>query len=284
MRPKGGVWALVAVVLLLLGLAALVLWRQEGGLVLFGRDATWANMRATRDFRVGLDPSFPPFEDLTDAEAVVGYDVDLAHALAERWGVVAKINTIGYDSLVDALRAARVDAVISAMPYDERLTRDVSFSTPYFEAGIRLAVPPGSPIGGTEDLAGRRVAVEWGSAGDSIARRLLREGIALESVPFDTPQAALDAVAAGDADAVIVDNVSLRAAQGQGAHLVAVGPVLEANPYVIVTPRKATTLATELDAALEALAEDGTLAAIEERWFGPMPPTTPAAERQGEPP
>jgi ABC-type amino acid transport substrate-binding protein len=276
--PARRIWLAAAGVLALGLLAALLVW-QGGSAVpgLFRRDATWVQMQASKDFRVGLDPSFPPFEDLTDAGEPVGYDVDLARALAAHWGLVAKLDTIGYDSLIDALKAARVDAVISAMPYDERLTRDVTYSTPYFEAGIRLAVRPGIGITGTADLAGRQVAVEWGSAGDAIARRLVREGIALESVPFDTPQAALEAAATGRADAVLVDNVSLRLAQGQGMDLVAVGPVLEPNPYVIVTPRRATTLAAEVAAALEVFAQDGTLAAIEARWFGlGLAPPAPA--------
>jgi polar amino acid transport system substrate-binding protein len=65
--------------------------------------------------------------------------------------------------------------------------------------------------------------------------------------------------------------------------LVAVGPVLEPNPYVIVTPRRAATLADEVAAALEAFAQDGVLAAIEERWFGPAP-ALPTPVLHGETP
>ena len=264
-------WAL-AIVLLLLG--ALLLYAL-GGKSLLRRDATWAQMLKTKDFRVGLDPSFPPFEQLGASGAPEGLDVDLAHALARRWGIVAKITPIGYDSLLDALRTAQVDAIISAMPYDERLTRDVTYSPAYFEAGIRLVVPEGSPIRGTEELAGARVAVEWGSAGDMIARRMQRnDQVDIEIVQFDTPQDALDALLSQSSltntvDALLVDQVSLRLAQGEGAALVAVGPVLEANPYVIVTPRAATNLAREVADALAAFGQDGTLARIEQEWFGP---------------
>lgn len=240
---------------------------------LLRRDATWAQMQETRDFRVGLDPSFPPFEQLNADGVPEGYDVDLANALAARWGTVAKVNAIGFDSLLDALRASRIDAVISAMPYDERLTRDVAFSQAYFDAGVRLAVRSGSPVKTVEDLSGGRVAVEWGSAGDTVARRLLREqNLAFEVVPYDTPEEAV-AAAASDTTiaALFVDQVSLRLAQGDGRPLVAVGPVLESNPYVIVTPRRAHILADEVAAALADFAADGTLSTIEERWFGAAP-------------
>jgi ABC-type amino acid transport substrate-binding protein len=267
----------------LLGVLFFVFSSGEG-LSLLRRDGTWAAMEQSKDFRVGLDPSFPPFESLDENGRPVGFDVDLAQALAERWGLVLKLDAIGYDSLLDAVLAARVDAVISAMPYDERLTRDLAISQPYFEAGMRLAVAAGSPITGTAGLAGRRVAVEWGSAGDMIARRLQRTGsadpdardlqpLALSILQYDTPIDAMQAVASGVADAVLVDAVSLRLEQGAGLPLVAVGPVLEANPYVILSPRRAGRLAVEINAALDALRADGTLAELEARWFGALPET-----------
>lgn len=285
----------VVVALLVAGWAATRLWRSgEGVASLFlRRDATWAAMQERGSFRVGLDPSFPPFEQLDDSGAPQGYDVDLALALAQQWGLQPEIVALGFDSLVDALRAARVDAVISAMPYDERLTRDVTYSGPYFEAGIRLAVRDDSTIAGVEDLVGKRVGVEWGSTGDMIARQLQRDrGVQLEIVPYESPDAALDAVlgvdpdAVGGAaggqgriDAVLIDQVSMRLAQGRGAMIKAVGPVLESSPYVIITPRRAGTLGQAVQDSLAALAEDGTLSRLEDRWFGraqlQVQPTTP---------
>lgn len=271
--------AVLAAILLIV--AGVLLFTGEGIGGFGRRDATWAEIERSKDLRVGLDPSFPPFEMLGEDGLPQGYDVDLALALAAEWGVVAKINAIGFDSLIDALRAARVDAVISAMPYDERLTKDVTYSQPYFDAGIRLAVRSGSTITDTTGLAGGRVAVEWGSTGDMVARRLHRgsEGmpaIDFEIVQFDTPAAAIDALQ-HDAtiDAVLVDQVTLRMAQGSGATIEAVGEVLESVPYVIVTPRKATTLAASVNEVLTTLSANGTLEALEDRWFGNRTGATP---------
>lgn len=268
-------WGLAFLLLLGMVVGGLLLGGPPAWLT--GGDPTWARMVDDAKLRVGIDPSFPPFDQLDDAGAPAGFDVDLAQALAARWGMRVEIVPISFDSLLDAVKATRVDAVISAMPYDERQTRDVTYSQPYFEAGIRLVVRADSPIRDTAGLAGRRVAVEWGSAGDMIARRLQRsDEIALEPVLYDTPQDALTAAASGDVDALLIDQVSLRLAQGAGAPLVAVGPVLESNPYVILTPRKAPQLAAAVNEALIALSDDGTLAALADRWFGSA--ATPAAE------
>ncbi len=144
-RHRGLRIGLIVGSMLLLMLAIVLLLRGPDSTRLLTRlfvrqDSTWADMHARGAWRVGLDPSFPPFEDLDENGAPVGFDVDLAHALAAQWGLEAEIVPIGFDSLVDALRAGRIDSVVSALPYDPRATRDVTFSPPYFEAGVMLAV------------------------------------------------------------------------------------------------------------------------------------------------
>jgi polar amino acid transport system substrate-binding protein len=269
---------IISVTLLVAAAALLFFWLQGADSTrlltrLFTRqDSTWREMQARQSWRVGMDPSFPPFEYLDENGAAVGYDVDLARALAEAWGLEAEIVAIGYDSLSDALQAGRIDSVVSAFPYDPRATRDLWFSAPYFDAGLRLVVRAGSTITSTASLTNSNVAVEWGSMGDMVGRRLQREGIALELHPFSTPAEAITGLLDGPAiDALLIDQVSLRQAQGQGAAIIAVGPALESNPYVIAAPLRAFNLQEQIAATLERFAADGTLAELEARWFGPLP-------------
>lgn len=264
----------------LLAAAALVallalLWALPGGgpAGLFSRqDQTWQAMQSRGVWRVGLDPSFPPFEYLDENGVAVGYDVELARALAAEWGLEAEIVAVGFDSLMDAVQAGKVDSVVSAMPYDPRLTKNVAYSEPYFDAGLRLAVRAGSPIGSVDGLAGAAVAVEWGSAADMAGRRLQREGLALDLRPYETPDAALAALQAGEVDALIVDQVALRTAQAHGADVGAVGAPLESNPYVIVMPKRAATLQRRLAESLAALQARGVTARLEEHWFSSAAP------------
>ncbi len=240
---------------------------------LLGRqDGTWLAMQERGLWRVGMDPSFPPFNLLDEQGAVVGYDVDLARALATSWGLELEIVPIGYDSLLDALKAGRIDSVVSAVPYDPRGTRDYGFSPPYFEAGVRLAVRAGSPITGVAALPPQAlVAVEWGSMGDLVGRRLQREGAAIELAPYATPDEAIAALAEDERiSALLLDQVSLRQAQGRGVAVEAVGPALESNPYVIVAPLTATVLRERIATTLADLQAQGVLAELETRWFGPI--------------
>ncbi len=267
--------ALIAAVVAVLLVVLLFTPNSPAGRLLH-QDTTWRSMQQRKVWRVGMDPSFPPFEMLGDDGVATGYDVDLARQIAASWGMDVEIVAIGYDSLLDALLTDQVDSIVSAYPYDPRLTKDIAYSEPYFEAGLRLAAPLGSSIVSTDDLAGRTVAVEWGSTGDMIGRQLQRDGVALELLSFATPQEAIDSLLDGSADALLVDNVTLRQAQGNGAQLSAVGAVLDGTPYVIAMPVEAYDLHHSVAAAMSKLHTDGMMSALENVWFGPASNAQPA--------
>lgn len=257
---------LAAALTLLALLAAVLLWQS----VQRGEDEVWERIQRNSVWRVGMDPSFPPFESLDDSGQLMGYDVDLARAIAARWGVEVSFQSIGFDGLLPALWADKVDGVISALPLDPRMTRDVAYSASYFEAGLLLVVAEGTTdIAGTEDLAGRRLAVEWGSEGDVQGRGLRRRLPDLTLLPFPQPQDALVAVMEGEADAALVDAVTLRQFRREHGSLRAVGAPVVSVPYVIAVPRQAPRLLAAVNEALSALRDDGTLARLEEKWLGP---------------
>lgn len=237
--------------------------------VLADRDPTWERIRQRGVWRVGMDPSFPPFESLDGAtQQPIGLDVDLANAIAARLGVRVEIVGVGFDELIDAVTAHRVDSALSALPALEHRTREVSFSTAYVEAGILLVAPRENALTKPADLAGRRLAAEWGSAGDAQARALQQElGGDLTLVLRESPDRALQAVLAGEADAAVVDAVSLALfAAGKDA-LSVIGEPLQSDPYVIVVPVNAPKLLGAINGALAALEADGTLAQIRAHWL-----------------
>jgi ABC-type amino acid transport substrate-binding protein len=265
-------WWWAAALLLVVAVGIVLVGREAGLPLLAPRDRTWQAIQSRGVWRVGLDPSFPPFEHLDEAGRPVGFDVELAQRIAATWGGDVELISIGFDSLLDAVRTARVDSVVSAYPYDPRLTRDVRFSTPYFDAGIRLAVRADSALQAVEGLTQGTVAVEWGSMGDLVGRRLQREQPALELAQFQTPAEVIDALVTNPAiSAALTDNVTLRQAQAQGQPIRGIDPILESNPYVIVMPFAARTVAEHVDQALADLQASGQLAELESQWFATEP-------------
>jgi len=115
---------------------------------------------------VCMDISFPPMESYEDgSDTPVGFDVDLAKAVAENWGASAEFINTTFDGLLPAVQAGRCDVAWSGMYVTpERLAAFPA--VPYYKSQTVLLVQPGNPSGiaSTDDLSGKTVAVQSGTS------------------------------------------------------------------------------------------------------------------------
>jgi ABC-type amino acid transport substrate-binding protein len=232
------------------------------------RDPTWARIRREGVLRVGMEASFPPFESVSDGR-FVGLDVDLANALAERWGGKAQFVEVHFDGLYDALKVDKFDLIISALPYDRTLTRDMLYSQSYFNAGqVLLARADDANVRSLENLDHRRVAVELGAEAHQLLRELARDkGLTMEIVTRREPQEVVALLRAGDVDALVCDRVTAYQYLTQGQDLRLVGAPLSDEPYVIAMRRDAPLLLEQVNAALQAWRANDFMAELERRWL-----------------
>jgi ABC-type amino acid transport substrate-binding protein len=265
-RKRRWLLALALILLaLLVAVAGYILWQRYRR-----TDEAWQRIQRTGTWRVGMDASFPPFESLDGDGQLIGYDLDMARAIAARWGITLTVHGIGFDSLFDAVRAGQVDAAISALPVEPRFARDVAYSVPYFEAGLLLVIrAEDTSIQRVEDLAGKRLAVELGSAGDAQGRVLHRQLENLTLMSFSLSQEALRAVVSGQVDAALVDGVSAWQFAGHNGEVRLLERAVVSDPYVIVLPARSPDLLEAVNKAIEEMKADGTLAALRRKWFGP---------------
>jgi polar amino acid transport system substrate-binding protein len=218
--------------------------------------------------RVGMDPSWPPFEYVDEHGEVVGLDVDLARAIADKMGVRVVLIPSGWEGLYDALFAGQFDAIVSALPYDPWRTEEAAYSISYFNAGpVIVAHVDARALEGSQDLAGRTVHVEYGSEGDVQARRLRKKRPDIDIVTHQTPQEALQAVIADPTCAAIVDAVTARLSIRGETRLQVVGEPLYDEPYVIAVHPDAQSLREAVDQALIEMRESGELEALLKRWL-----------------
>ncbi|HET9494559.1 MAG TPA: ABC transporter substrate-binding protein [Chloroflexia bacterium] len=220
------------------------------------------DIRARGSLRVGIDPTYPPFEFIRDGQ-VVGYDVELARAIAADLGVAVEMRALALDTLYDALEAGNVDMLVSALPFVYERQKEVRYSVPYYQAGQVVVVQPGSSIRSAAALDGRAVGVELGSNADTEARRLARTTMPRMEVrsTYHSGEEALDGLARGEVEAAITDNTTAQAYIA--AHLGAVevlSPPLTDEPYVAAMPAQAMGLAAQVDATIERLRASGELA------------------------
>ena len=250
--------------LVLLGYALLA-WAVRPGSDGPALDAVLAAARARGTLRVAVDVGFRPFADQVDG-SLVGYDIELAQAVAAQLGLTAEFVPTGYDALYDTLTSGRADMIASALPYAPEQGYRARFSSVYFDVGQLLVTPAGSPVGSAAELAGRRVGVALGSDADALARRMASDGAFTLRSSYDDPAAALADLRAGQLDAVIADAVAARSAV-QGAPGLRIAAALSSEPLVLGMPRAAFQLEAEVNQALEDLRQAGLFEQLNARWL-----------------
>ncbi|MFP4439984.1 MAG: ABC transporter substrate-binding protein [Chloroflexaceae bacterium] len=257
----------IIALLLLLLYAGIAASAQFGGrFAITPLDPTWTAIQLRGTLRVATDVGFRPFADEQNGE-LVGYDVELARAVATKLGLEVAFVPTGFDALYDSLTSDKADMIAAALPYAPELSYRARFSTFYFDAGLVLVVRDDSAIAGTDDLAGQRVGVALGSAGDAYARRLdAAENGLLRDSSYEEVALALTDLRQGRLDAVITDNVAaLIAVQSRPGLRIATA--LTSLPYVLAVPPEAFQLQAEVNRALEELREEDFFTRLNERWF-----------------
>lgn len=218
------------------------------------------------ELRVGIDTSYPPFGLDADGQ-LSGLDVDLARAVAAELGVPLRFVPLGYDGLYDALLADQADALFSALRFDPLRLGRVLYTISYFDAGQVLVAPPGAGITTLHDLDGRRLAVEFGTAGDQEARAWQRRLHTLDILPYEWAADALHAVQAGAADAALVDAVAARLWLREHDGLAIAPEYVTYDPYTVAVAGNNSRLWEAINEALTTLLQNGTADDIIARWL-----------------
>jgi polar amino acid transport system substrate-binding protein len=248
----------VRLVTLLLAVALLALAQPAAG-------DTLADVRAHSELRWGGDlQGGEPyvFEDPRDPRRIVGFEVDIADALARRMGLArARFVEMQWSNLVPALERGDVDVALNGLEDTPERRARLRLSRPYFLYRETLAVREGALYRTLDDLRGKRV----GTLNQTYALELLRAR-PLEPVLYEGQQEPYYDLQLGRVDAVLLDHViadrygcplkGITCVPGEVAH----------GSYVVGVRRGDETLARAIDTALGAMIDDGQLRRILTQW------------------
>ncbi|MGC6767307.1 ABC transporter substrate-binding protein/permease [Enterococcus sp. LJL128] len=139
---------------------------------------------------VGLSADYAPYEFHTDVDGkdtIVGFDVSIAQKIADDMGVKLKIEELGFDALLGALKTGKIDLIISGMaPTPERL-KEVDFSDPYMTVQQRVIVrkTDQDKFHSTSDFKDVKVGVQKQTTQEDLAKNELLGSIptSLQKVP-----------------------------------------------------------------------------------------------------
>ena len=227
----------------------------------------WDRIQASGVLRVGLDPTFPPFEN-GDTGDLHGIDVDLARAIGADLGLEIEFIYFGYDGLYDALQTDQTDILLSALVIDPQKRKLFDYSEPYFNAGQFLVVMPENvALSSLDQFEGEVLAVEIGSEGHVQGIKAQRQTRDLELLTLPTPDDALWVVLQGEVAGALVDQITGRLYIQQFPDLLLIPEPVTVEPFAIVTRIEDQQLLEALNQSLEEITTSGELDRIISRWL-----------------
>jgi polar amino acid transport system substrate-binding protein len=131
---------------------------------------TLDDIKTRGEMVIGMEVAYVPYEFFKDGE-VEGYDVDIANAFGKQLGVKVKFVDTEWAGIIPALLGKKFDAIISGMTITGERAQKVGFTQPYAEAtSVVLIRADDESIKSAEDLAGKKVGAQLGSAADKVAK------------------------------------------------------------------------------------------------------------------
>jgi polar amino acid transport system substrate-binding protein len=218
------------------------------------------------------DTTYPPQESIDPAtNKAVGFDVDIANAVAAKMGLTATVQTADFSTIIPALLAKKGDAIISAMSITPERAKQVAF-VGYFVAGQSILVRKGNPlaISSLKDLCGRKVGVQVTTTeqdtlnaengGDCKSNK-----INIQTFPTDTD--AVLKLKVGAVDAAMDDSpvAAFYVKSDPNSFELAGTPVQNAPEGIAIDPKN-TEVLTAVRQAMLAIFLDGTYHQLLVKW------------------
>ncbi len=210
---------------------------------------------------MATNAEFPPFEYL-EGEEIVGADVDIAKAIAEKLGRTLEITNIDFDAALTGAATGKYDVAIAGVTATDERRQNMGFTDDYYTASQAIIVTADSAIKVAADLTGKTVSCQEGTTGEQY---LLDNGYSVQS--FKTGAEAITALVSGKVDAVVIDDAVARALSAkQEGKTVVLEEALTEEAYAIVTKLGNDELIGEINKALAELKAEGKLAEIFEKY------------------
>ena len=229
-----------------------------------------ADIKAAGTIKIGIDPTYAPNEYKDSNGKIVGFDVELMDAVAQKLGLKTAYTESTFDNIIPGITGGKYDMGVSSFTDNKTREATVDFVT-YFNAGSQWASPVGKTVN-PDSACGLKVAVQTGTVQDTDDvparnKKCLAAGKpGITKLKYDKQDDATTAVVLGKADAFVADSpVTAYGVKQSGGKLQLAGPIYDAAPYGYPM-KKGSQLPKAIQAALKALVADGTYKQICDKW------------------
>lgn len=224
-------------------------------------------VKARGTLRVGLEGTFPPFNSKAPNGELVGYDVDIAKAVAAKMGLKPEFVTTEWSGIIAGLQAGKFDVIVNQVGVTDQRKAALDFSPAYTYSAAQLIQRKDDTrqFKSLEDLKGKKLGVGLGTNYMDMAKSV--PGIDVKTYP-GAPEYLRD-LAAGRLDAALNDRLMLAYLLKNSQLPLRTGATVGAgNPSAIPFKKGNPKFAKAIDDAMTQLEADGTFTKISDKWFG----------------
>jgi len=232
---------------------------------------TPAASSGVKEYVVGTDAAYAPFEFQTNRDEMAGFTIDILNAVADKGSFRVRYVNTPWEGIFSTLEQGDRDIIASSVTITDERKQRMDFSEPYFEARQLIIVGAHSHrIRAFRDLKGKTVAVQAGTTGEKAVQRLL--GKTSPSIKrFDSMPLALRSLESCGIDAAVGDNGVVQNYEKTHPSVLAIvddRKSLAPERYGFVVKKGNRELLDKINKGIKAIEADGTYDAIYKRYFG----------------
>lgn len=229
-------------------------------------ETTWDTIQKNGYITFATEGTYSPYSFHDDDDNLVGFDVEVAQAIAEKLGVEARFTETQWDGIIAGLDAKKYDAIANQVSITEERQQKYLFSEPYTYAyGVVIVNSDNNDINSFEDLDGKSVALtvtsNWATLAESYG------GVISATNGFNE---SIQLVLQNRADATVNDNVTFYdfLAQQPDATAKIVATSEESTQSAVLIRQADADLQEAINGAIAQLVSEGKLSEISNKYFG----------------
>ena len=219
---------------------------------------------------MATNAEFPPYE-YHEGDEIVGIDVEIAAAIAEKLGMELQVEDMAFDSLIPAIQSNKADMVLAGMTVTEDRLENVNFSDSYATGVQVVIVKEDSDIKSVDDLladgANHSIGVQTATTGDIYCTGDIEDAGLGTVERYNKGADAIQALLAGKIDCVVIDSQPAKEFVEANEGLTILDTEYAVEDYAIALNKDNTELLDKVNAALKELTDDGTIQSILDKYI-----------------
>ncbi len=235
--------------------------RSVAGALLAGLCCWGCSSQESDALKMVTEATFPPYEFLRGTE-IVGLDVEICRAVAEKLGKKFVAESVNFDSVIPTVISGKADLAAAGITVTEDRKQNVDFSDVYAKTEIVLIYRKDKPILTAADCKGKRIGVQSGNTAETIVLEEFKQ----EPERFASPAEACVALKNDRCDAVLVDvDPAMNCVKGDDLLAIAPEPI-NREEYAVALAKGRPELLKVVNEVIAELKASGKIEAWKEQY------------------